>query len=78
MRPSPSFRNAFREIRLNSKKRVYIEKTGVLLEKELSGETAHWFIKRFIQKQSDSTSMEPETAEIDEVENIKPGLQDYY
>ncbi|MBW1694321.1 MAG: radical SAM protein [Deltaproteobacteria bacterium] len=78
LRPSLSFRNAFREIRLNSKKPVYIEKPGVLLDKELKGETAHWFIKQFIQKQIDLTSNETGTAEINELENIKSRLQDYY
>ena len=78
LRSSLSFRNAFREIRLNSKKPVYIEKTGVLLDKELKGEAAYWFIKRFIQKQIDLTSKETGTAEINELENIKSRLQDYY
>ena len=78
LRSSLSFRNAFREIRLNSKKLVYIEKKGVLLDKEFKGETAHWFIKRFIQKQIDPTSKETGTAEINELENIKSRLQDYY
>jgi pyruvate formate-lyase activating enzyme-like uncharacterized protein len=78
LRSSLSLRNAFREIRLNSKKRVYIEKTGVLLEKELTGETAHGFIKRFVQKQIDPNAKETGTSEIDELENIKSGLQGYY
>jgi pyruvate formate-lyase activating enzyme-like uncharacterized protein len=78
LRSSLSFRNAFREIRLNSKKQVYIEKSGVLLDKELRGETAHWFIKRFIQKHIVLTSKETGTAEINELENIKSELQDYY
>ena len=78
LRPSLSYRNAFREIRLNSKKPIYIEKLGVLLDRELKGEAANWFIKRFIQEQTDLTSEETGPAEINELERIRPDLQDYY
>ena len=77
LRPSLSYRNAFQEIRLNSKKLVYIEKPGVLLDRELNSSTAQWFIKRFIQKQTDPAPDDGPT-EICELEQIKPGLQDYY
>ena len=78
LRSSLSFRNAFRKIQLNSKKVVYIEKKGVLLDKELKGEMAAWFIKRFIQKQTDLNSKKTGPGEIEQLENIKSGLQDYY
>jgi len=78
LRPSLSYRNVFREIRLNPKKSVFIEKSGVLLGKGLKGEAAHEFIKRFIEKQTNPDSNENGFSEIEELERIKPGLQDYY
>jgi len=49
-----------------------------LLDRELKGEAANWFIKRFIQEQADLTSEETGPAEINELERIRPDLQDYY
>ncbi|MEW6672809.1 MAG: radical SAM protein [Thermodesulfobacteriota bacterium] len=79
LRPSVSYRNAFREIRLNSRKTVYIEKVGTLLDRKLQGEAAHGFVKRFILRRTDPAADDHDgPAEIEELERIKPGLQSYY
>ena len=78
LRSSLSYRNPFREILLNQRKKVYVERKSVLVDKELKAQETELFEKLFLQKETGQTAERTGLGEIYELEHIKPGLQEYY
>jgi hypothetical protein len=83
LRPSVSFRNPFKEVTLNRKKKVVIERhteePGVILE----GSQAHWFGHEYINPEiaCGMTIEGPPMASADKIqrfETFRPGLAPYY
>ena len=85
LRPSVSFRNPFKEVTLNRKKKVVIERhteePGVILE----GSRIHWFGHEYINPEiasqggmtTEGPPMEP-AERIQRFETFRPGLAPYY
>jgi pyruvate formate-lyase activating enzyme-like uncharacterized protein len=77
--PNLSYRCAFKEIRLNSDKSLYIEKHPLSIDLPVDRTQRELFEKRFIQKKSilpaDEGTIDPAIAGY---ESIQPHLQDYF
>ena len=86
-----TYRNVFKEIPLNQKRKVILEKAPKLADKELRGDTAkklQWFFLRKAyssdlapcssEEEPDLSREEEGLQDILRSECIKPGLQDYY
>lgn len=79
--PTVTYRNTFKEVNLNHKRKVFIERVTVLKEKELRGDSVNEFrsLLRGEEVQDKDEPSEPsDLEEIMEMEAVVPGLQEYY
>lgn len=77
--PNISYRCAFKEVRLDSGKKIFIEKRPVRIDLPLTPEQRTYFEKQVIaNSQTTPAAGTPTPGEMFAFESITPGLQDYY
>lgn len=82
--PTVSYQNSYEEIRLNSRKKVIIERKHVLRDRELTGDAVRAFQERFIGPHEngaparEADGNQAGFTEITEMEGLRSGLQEYY
>ncbi|MBN1847835.1 MAG: radical SAM protein [Deltaproteobacteria bacterium] len=77
--PFISYHCAFKEVRLDSGKKIYIEKRPIRLDLPLSDDELPLFEKLVIKQAPEAPpTMTPSLEEIIRYEFIQPGLQDYF